>query len=284
MPNTRMMYQLKQSEDKNIIYIYDDITAHGAFNWETWQYDDSETSAKHFIELLNKVPDDSTLELHINSYGGEVKEGVAIYNMLRQKKCNKVCYVDGFAYSVASVICMACDRIIMGLGTSMLIHNMWMSATGNAEQLRKMADDLDVLMDSNRKIYLSRAKNITENELIDMMNAETYLTPDQCLEYGFCDEISKEYSVDENNINQCNAQRILQLQREINSQKSLKQSMQQFVMDNKGDISLSMTESQKSKDSKDEKDKNITEKQLKPVESKALHLMSAFFNAMIKEK
>lgn len=78
---------------------------------------------------------------------------------------------DGFAYSIASVICMACDKIIMGPGTSMLIHNMAMSVYGDAQMLRKCADDLDVLMESNRKIYMERAKNLTEEQLIEMMEA-----------------------------------------------------------------------------------------------------------------
>ena len=106
-----------------------------------------------------------TIELHVNSNGGSVKEGVAIYNQLKQHQAEKICYVDGLAYSVASVICMACDKIIMGQGTSMLIHNMAMAVCGDAKTLRKCADDLDVLMESNRQIYMERAKNLTEDEL-----------------------------------------------------------------------------------------------------------------------
>ena len=90
--------------------------------------------------------------------------------------------MDGFAYSIASVICMACDKIIMGQGTSMLIHNMSMSVYGDAKMLRKCADDLDVLMESNRQVYMERAKNLTEEELKEMMDKETFLTPEQCLE------------------------------------------------------------------------------------------------------
>ena len=116
----------------------------------------------------------------------------------------------------------------MGLGTSMLIHNMAMYAYGNAEYLRKCADDLDVLMESNRKIYMARAKNLTEEELADMMDKETYLTPEQCLEYGFCDEIG-EYQADQDRLNQQAGKRIQQLQQQINSFQSFRQEMQQFV-------------------------------------------------------
>lgn len=189
MERRKTMYRFEQKGTVHKLYIYDNVTAYGEFNWETWEYDESETSANYFRKQLEEIPEAGNIELHINSNGGDVKEGIAIYNMLKQHKANKTCFVDGFAYSIASVICMACDKIIMGLGTSMLIHNMAAYVYGNATQLRKMADDLDVLMESNRKIYMERAKNLTEEQLADMMDRETFLTPEQCLEYGFCDEI-----------------------------------------------------------------------------------------------
>ena len=109
---------------------------------------------------------------------------------MKQKKCKEiVAYVDGFAYSIASIILQAADRRVMGLGTSLLIHNMWLAVAGNAEDLRKAADDLDVLMESNRQIYMEKV-NITEDELIEMLNAETYLTPQQAVEMGFADEVN----------------------------------------------------------------------------------------------
>lgn len=189
MGRRKTMYRFEQKGTVHKLYIYDNVTAYGEFDWETWEYGESETSANYFRKQLEEIPEADTIELHINSNGGDVKEGIAIYNMLKQHKAYKACFVDGFAYSIASVICMACDRIVMGLGTSMLIHNMAAYVYGNATQLRKMADDLDVLMESNRKIYMERAKNLTEEQLADMMDRETFLTPDQCLEYGFCDEI-----------------------------------------------------------------------------------------------
>ncbi len=184
------------------LYIYDDVKAYSRFNWETWKYEESETSAKYFREKLEQIPDTDTIELHINSNGGSVKEGVAIYNQLKQKKCKKVGYVDGVAYSVAFVILQACDERIMGIGTSALIHEIWIETCGNAKELRKMADDLDVLMESNRKIFLERS-NLTEQQLIEMMEAETFLTPEQCLEYALIDEVGTyraEESDPQNNI------------------------------------------------------------------------------------
>ena len=187
-----------QKEEKNVykLYLYDDITSHGKFNWNTWEYDESETSAKHFSDELNQIPEDATIELHVNSYGGEVKEGVAIYNLLMQHKARKTGYVDAFACSAATLPLFACDKVIMGLGTYMLIHNMWMNVSGNAEELRAAADQLDQLMTANRQIYLSKM-NCTEEELIELMNQEKYLTPDECLEYGICDEINTKMKTEE---------------------------------------------------------------------------------------
>lgn len=172
------------------LYVYDDVSAYGTFDWTTWEYKESETSSKYFRDQLEAIPDTDTIELHINSNGGSVKEGVAIYNQLKQKACHKVGYVDGVAYSIAFVILQACDERIMGIGTSALIHEMWIEASGNAKELRKMADDLDVLMEANRKIFLERSK-LEEQQLIEMMEAEKFLTPDQCMEYGLIDKIDE---------------------------------------------------------------------------------------------
>ena len=185
----------KAEDDTHKLYIYDDVTAYGTFNWSTWSYEESETSAKYFQEQLAAIPDTATIELHINSNGGSVKEGVAIYSQLKQKNCKKVGYVDGVAYSVAFLILQACDERVMGLGTSALIHNMWMSVDGNAKELRKAADDLDTLMESNRQIFLEKS-NLEEQQLIDMMETET-LNPvlkvknDILRKYGEKDEKGK---------------------------------------------------------------------------------------------
>ena len=176
------------------LYIYDEVSAQGKFNWNTWEYEDSETSAKYFRDQLDVIPDGETIELHVNSVGGEVGEGVAIYNLLRQKagKGSRIIgYVDGMAYSVAMNIVMACDEIHMVLGTSMFLHNPWTIAKGNADQLRSMADQLDELSEASVQLYMSRASGITEDELKQMMKKETMLAPDKCLQYGFCDIVGE---------------------------------------------------------------------------------------------
>lgn len=177
-----------QKENKTLLYIYDDVSEYGTFNWNTWSYDESETSAKYFREKLNEIPDGMEVELHLNSNGGSVKEGVAIYNILKQKGNHLTGIVDGVAHSVAFLILQACDTRKMCLGTTALIHNMWMYCEGNATQLRKYADDLDDMMEANRQVFLERA-TISEDKLKELMENETYLTPEKALEYGLIDEI-----------------------------------------------------------------------------------------------
>ena len=220
-------FRQEARSDVHKLYIYDDVSKYGTFDWRTWEYTESETSAEFFRKALAEIPDSATIELHINSDGGSVKEGVAIYNQLKRKKCKEiVAYVDGFAYSVASIIMQAADRRIMGLGTSLLIHNMWMQVAGNATELRKAADDLDTLMEGNRQIYMERV-NITEDELIEMMNNETYLTPEQAVEMGFADEVDKA-RVTASDMTQQLQQKLAQMRREMTAQKAFREEMKEF--------------------------------------------------------
>lgn len=266
----RIVYRFEQLAATNTykLFVYDDVCAQGNFNWETWQYEDSETSANYFRQQLDEIPETGEIELHINSCGGEVKEGIAIYNLLKQHAAHKTCYVDGFAYSIASVIAMACDHIIMGLGTSMLIHNMAMEVYGDAQTLRRCADDLDVLMESNRKIYLARAKGLTEEQLIDMMNAETFLTPEQCLEYGFCDEIAETYQADTKTALEQAQLQIRQLKQQLNSLAALRQEV----------IKAEPVQSAGA----DPRQANEPEPEKEPENNKALKMWSAFFDAFSK--
>ena len=211
-----------QAENKTLLYIYDDVTEYGEFNWSTWEYEDSETSAKYFAEKLEEIPDGQTIELHINSNGGSVKEGVSIYNLLKQKQNQKIGIVDGVAHSVAFLILQACDTRKMCLGTTALIHNMWLYCAGNATQLRKYADDLDDMMEANREVFLERA-TINESDLIDLMEKETYLTPNKALEYGLIDEImgkqGKQRDTEEI------MEKLKHMQQQLNSQQSFREQI-----------------------------------------------------------
>ena len=218
-----------QAENKAKLYIYDDVTEYGEFNWDTWEYEDSETSARYMRDRLAEIPEDQEIELHINSNGGSVKEGVAIYNLLRQASNKKTGIVDGVAHSVAFLILQACDVRKMGIGTSALLHNMWMYVAGNAAQLRKAADDLDDLMETNRQIFLQRA-TITEDDLRQIMDAETYLTPERALEYGLIDEIIGKIDREDDQRQAGSMQKMVSmLQRQIAEQKSFREEMKMFA-------------------------------------------------------
>lgn len=195
MTESKLAYFFQKAGDVHKLYLYDDVSKFGKFNWATWSYEDSETSAKYFRDKLDEIPDDGTIELHINSAGGEVGEGVTIYNLLKQKGqagAKIIGYIDGYAYSVAMDIAMACEEIHMGLGTSMLLHYPWARVAGNAVHLRNIADQLDALGTASVALYLARADGkIEESELREMMEKETTLDPESCLKYGFCDVVDE---------------------------------------------------------------------------------------------
>lgn len=172
------------------LYIYDAVTGDG-FDWWTWQPVISETSANYFRNQLAKYPDVTQINLYINSPGGSVMEGYGIYSQLKRHTANVTAYVDGFACSIASIIAMAADKIIMYSNAMMMIHNMADCVYGNAAHLRKAADDLDKIMIGNRQAYLDKAAGkLDETKLIELLDAESWLTAQECLDYGLCDEIS----------------------------------------------------------------------------------------------
>lgn len=190
--NKTKFWELKQSAalpDTLELYIYSDVES----DWYDWYGNkhESETSSEHFREALAQHPNAKEIAVYINSLGGSVMEGVAIYNQLKRHPAHKTVYVDGFACSVASVIAMAGDTVIMPRNTVMMIHNAWTIAVGNAAQMRKTADDLDVLNAASRQAYLLKAGDkLTEEQLIAMLDAETYLAAEQCVELGLADRFA----------------------------------------------------------------------------------------------
>jgi len=147
------MWELRQTVDAEVLelYIYGNVEGGYRYDWTTGDIQRSETSAQHFREELGKYPEVKQIHIYINSYGGSVFEGTAIYNQLRRHPAHKTVYVDGFACSIASVIAMAGDEVVMPANTMMMIHNMWMAVIGNAAELRKTADDLDLINAAGRQ-------------------------------------------------------------------------------------------------------------------------------------
>lgn len=186
------IYLIKQSAEPNTLdlYIYDYVEG-DSYNWWTNEKIESETSANFIQKQLEAAKDASNINIYINSHGGEVKEGLAIYNQLKRHPAQKTVYVDGFACSIASVIAMAGDKVIMGNNTLMMIHHASMGAWGNAEELRKAANDVEVIDKASCSSYLTKAGDkLSEETLNQLLDNQTWLNAEQCLQYGLCDEIA----------------------------------------------------------------------------------------------
>lgn len=163
-----------QSEESADLFFYGDIVS------ETWQSewyeeDMAPGDVKKFLEELNGM---SNIDIHINSGGGSVFGGLAIYNLLKRNTAFKTVYVDGIAASIASVIAMAGDRIIIPANATMMIHKPMTSyffETKNADELRKDADSLDTCQKSIMQVYMTKAKT-SEQEIEQKVNEETWMT------------------------------------------------------------------------------------------------------------
>lgn len=176
-------FQLTTSEDGTTadLDIYGDICA----RW----WDDDAMSAPKLSKMLDELGDVSQINVHINSYGGEVAEGLAIYSALRRHKARVRTTCDGFACSIASVIFMAGDERLMSDASLLMIHNAWTSAIGvNAADLRKLADDMDTITSASKSAYMARV-SITEDELTELMDAETWISPSDAVDMGFATAI-----------------------------------------------------------------------------------------------
>lgn len=191
----KKIWEIKQQADNPTtldMYIYGYIQGDSYDLW-TDEIIESETSANHFRSELAKYPDVTQINLFVNSYGGYVYEAMAIRNQLKRHPAHVTGYVDGFAASAASFVLTACDEVKMYSNTMQMIHNAINIAYGNATELRKAADDLDKIMEGNRKAYLEKSNGkLTEEKLIELLEGESWLTANDCLEYGLCDEVISE--------------------------------------------------------------------------------------------
>lgn len=224
------MWEIKQAAEPNTIelYIYGDVKGDG-YDWWRDEVIRSETSAAAFREALEAQPNAAQINIYINSYGGSVFEGTAIYNQLQRHPSHKTVYVDGFCCSIASVIAMAGDEVVMPRNTLMMIHNMWMGAEGNAAELRKAADDLDVINAAGRQAYLTKAGDkLSEEDLAAMMDAETWLTAEQCIGYGLADRYAEE-DADLSGAAEVLNRAALNLEQRLTIQKSLAAQLRQLT-------------------------------------------------------
>ena len=217
----KQMWEIKQKTQGTLdLYIYGDVKADG-YDWWREEVIRSETSANTFRDELAAHPEVSQINIYINSQGGSVIEGTAIYNQLKRHPAHKTVYVDGFACSIASVIAMAGDEVVMPRNTMMMLHNMWMVVQGNAAELRKAADDLDKMNEAGRAAYLQKAGDkLTPEMIAQMEDDETWLTAHECMEYGLADRLA-EQDADLSNAAEVLKKANLDLEQRIRVQKSL---------------------------------------------------------------
>lgn len=162
-----------------------DLYLHGDVG-ESW-WDDSGITAKKVIAALDEIETD-TVNVHINTYGGDVFEGISIFNVLRASEKKIVTIVDGIAASAGSLIFLAGDQKKMPDNTQLMIHNPWTYASGNANDLEKVVDMLRTTESAMTKTYMESFVG-TEEEIKELLDSEKFMTADEAKTFGFVDEI-----------------------------------------------------------------------------------------------
>lgn len=179
--------EIKNQTDKSAeLYLYGDIISYSmSENYKEWYPDDK--CPKDIKQFLDEIGEVENLDIHINSGGGSVFGGIAIYNLLKNYKAKKTVYIDGIAASIASVIAMAGDKIIMPKNATLMVHkpsNSYFWTSMNADELRKDAEILDNCQKAIINTYMERAKENVSRETIEkIVNDETWLIGEDALEY-----------------------------------------------------------------------------------------------------
>lgn len=150
----------------------------------------SDVTAKQFSDELKEVEDAKTIRVRINSPGGDVFAGQAIYSMLKRCKAEVVGYVDGLAASIASLVLMACDKVIMPKNSMLMIHKPWTATAGNANDMAKTIETLNKVEEAMLTAYVDKT-GMAEDEIKELLAAETWLSASDAVAKGFADEIEE---------------------------------------------------------------------------------------------
>ena len=174
-------YTIKNNASNTLdVYLFNDIGTFGI-------------TAQSFIDEIKEY-DNKELNIHINSLGGEVFEGMAIYSIIQRRKAKTTVYIEGIAASIASVIALAADEVIMSENSLLMIHNAWGGTQGDAEDMRKQADVLDKITNEIAEVYIKKTK-LPYDRVVEMMDEETWLTAEEAVALGFVDSISEPIKV-----------------------------------------------------------------------------------------
>jgi ATP-dependent Clp protease protease subunit len=169
-----------------------DLMLYGDIADATWWGD--EVTPKDFKADLDSLGNISDLNVYINSGGGDVFAGQAIYSMLKRHNATVNVYVDGLAASIASIIAMAGDKVIMPKNAMLMVHNPWTGGMGNANDFRKLADDLDKIGESLISVYQDKT-GMEKEKIIELLDAETWMTAEEAVANGFADEIEEDKQI-----------------------------------------------------------------------------------------
>ena len=185
----KLFYQISTSGRTADINIYGDITGNAELINAWMDTDTGAVSARSIVQEIQEL-DVDTINVYINSYGGEVAEALAIYSALKRHSASVHTFCDGFACSAATIIFCAGDVRTMGSIALLMIHNC-MSYLGyaNSNEMRKAAEDNDKINQSSINAYMA-VVNISQDKVQEMMDNATWLTAQECLEYGFATEIA----------------------------------------------------------------------------------------------
>lgn len=184
----KKFWNLKQTSTNNA-----ELTLYGTISESSWWGD--EVTPQQFADDLKALGDVEEIAVRINSGGGDVFAGLAIHTMLKRHAAKVTIYVDGLAASIASIIAMAGDKVVMPKGSMMMIHNPWTSVWGgDANDFRHTADVLDKIRDSLVSVYADKTQ-LDADEIKALLDAETWLTAEDAVEKGFADEVEDSTSI-----------------------------------------------------------------------------------------
>lgn len=179
---------VKDNEMNTNIYVYGEIRK-GDFWEKVFGPDETRVDAYSFKDLLASV-ETPKVTVRINSMGGSVSEGLAIYNQLTDFPGEVETIVDGFACSIASVIFMAGTKRIVPESSLVMIHNAWSSAVGDANAMRKAAELLEKVTTPSINIYQSKT-GLDESYIKSLMDNETWLTSKECFDLRFATAVER---------------------------------------------------------------------------------------------
>lgn len=171
-------YAIHAKEDRAELSIFDEIGGFGI-------------AVSEFKDQFDLVKDRSELRLLLNSPGGSVTEGMALYNLLASVRQKLVVEVVGLAASISSIVALAGRELIMDEGTYYMIHNPWTITWGDADQLRKDAEVLDKMRGELVNIYTAHS-SLSAEEVGQMMDDETWLTADEAKKNGFVKDVLRD--------------------------------------------------------------------------------------------